>query len=40
MKIILGAGCEAMKNKIKDFAKQKGADDVGIAAVADYRSPL
>lgn len=30
---------EAVKNKIKNFAKQTGADDVGIAAVADYRSP-
>ena len=28
-----------MKNKIKTFAKQIGVDDIGIAAVADYRSP-
>ncbi len=28
-----------MKEKIKNFAKQVGADDIGVTAVADYRSP-
>lgn len=28
-----------MKNKIKEFAKDIGVDDAGIAAVADYKSP-
>ncbi len=28
-----------MKNIIKDFAKDIGVDDVGIASVTDYKSP-
>lgn len=28
-----------MKKKIKDFARHIGADDVGVAAISDYRSP-